>query len=279
MITLISYAPGMSGDFISYLIHQHPDYISVDESIIDDHNRYFFPYFVPFVVPEMDDNKTWNKPHWPDNIKDRVDKAYNKNVCVPTHWYLNTENADFADTFIRLYSDDEYTIRRAYAFWWLKSHSWCTDPWKRRIDEVNESMSPEQATELLSNYHNWKFLAFKMGIDMDDLSTYIRRRYEEIFRPGCKRHEIPGWTNIDVASVFDNTITNLSSVTLDSSKIKKYVNENNNLLESYGIVTDATIEIYYQTLENALRQIVNKKSHVDKDEIVRYTSNKKNWVK
>lgn len=279
MITLISYAPGMSGDFISFLIHQDKSYFPVDESIIDDHNRYFFPYFVPFVVPEMDDNKTWNKRHWPEKIKERVEDTYSNNICVPTHWYLDPVNANFADTFIRLYSDDEYTVRRAYAFWWLKSHSWCTDPWQRRIAEVKDSMTAEQASELLGNYHNWKFLAFKMGIDMNDLSTYIRRRYEDVFKPACNRHEILGWTNIDMKYVFNNEIEDISSVKLNQMKIKEYVRLNNELLESYNIISDSDIDTFYNTLELAIKDIIGNKTHVDKDDIVKYTSTKENWVK
>lgn len=281
MITLISYAPGMSGDFLSYLLHQTPSYVPIDERIKDDHNRYFFPYLLAYVVEEIDDPKTWNKPTWPSNIKEQVDKVYNASICVPTHWYLDTSHAPFADHHVKLYTDDEVAIRKAYAFWWLKSHSWCTEPWQRRIAEVRESMPPEQAEELLNNYHNWKFLAFKMGIDLGDLPTYIKRRYEEIFRPGAKRKEIAGWENIDIAKVFSFETTTIAGVQLNEKLLERYVVENDTLLSRYNIIVDQSAETFFDTLYSAVSPLVSNKTHIDKTDMLSCIIDmaiEKNWV-
>lgn len=252
-IILISYMPGMSGDFLAYLLHKNKNFIKV-ENIVDEHNRYWFPPFIEGKVLEYgESSKCYNETNWPHDLKSICETMYEKqSLCVPTHWYKPTSTFDHA---IRIYTEDTVTIRKAYACWWIKSHVNSNKPWLTRYNEIFE-LPEDIRNDMLNNFHNWKFLSYKLEIYPFDLRQYVEKRYNNIFAPGCSVKHLNGYTNIDLKLLLQGKIGNIDKFTLDTDKCVEYDDKNIKMLHQLEINIDHDDDTFFDTLTDAVEPMI-----------------------
>ena len=254
MIILITYKPGLSGDFLSHTLHKNSGFKNIDDSIIDSYNRYFMPELLFLAHGTKDCSKTWSSEKWPDGLKESIQRVYmDESICITTHWDHDPSFAYFADYKIAIHTTDEITRRKAYAFWWIKSHACCTEPWKTRIEEVREEMPAEHAEELLSDYHNWKFLSYRMGIYPYDMKKYMKVRYENSYLNTNSVYRSKYDKVIDIKDVFDLKVKEILGLKIDSECVKAYVEKNENLLRTFGITVEGTLEEFIDSLSRSVQ--------------------------
>lgn len=225
MNTLLSYHPGGCGEFLCNLIQPRV-------STIIENNRYVL----------SDNYGLKNLPH--DQSFPILDIS---NACVPTHWF---GPATYLDNNIRLYSEDEETIKISYVMWWLKSHASSTIPWNERILEVKE----KGWDDLLDDWHNWKYMARVHGIK-EDLRTYIEEIYYLHYKPNFMR-KVDGWTNLDLSQIIygDKLIPELNSILnieLDIQQIKSYAEKNKSMTKGL-LNSDNFFDDLYVIVENEI---------------------------
>ena len=249
MVILISYRPGLSGDFLAHTIHKNPGFKRIDDSVIDSYNRYFMPELLFMAHGSKENAKTWDSPQWPEDLDHSLWKVYREeNICVTTHWSHNPESAYFADHKVLLYTEDELTSWKAYACWWIKSHAWCSEPWTRRVEEVRSEMPPEIAEDLLANYQNWKFLSYRMGIYPYDLKKYMKMRYDRFYKNTRNPNNYQYDAVIDIKDIFNRTVTNVVGQEIDEESVINYVIKNDQLLDSFEIELNGSFEQFIDSL-------------------------------
>lgn len=237
-VHLLSYHPGLSGDFVAYCVHKDPAYHQVGNNLKRDDNRYMFPDLTSELLNIDAKMMLPDKaiPFTEEHFK-LLQKQYNgKHIVLPTHWYCNHEIKLF-DKRIRLYTDNEEILRMSYVHWWLKSHMACIEVWPSRIEQINEIQDSAIRNDLLENFHNWKYLAYKFNIQQD-LQTYIIEFYTTVYRPLASRTYEQQFTYIDINDLYNGKLdmfNNEFEVNIDSKLVSDYTNSNIQLINEKGI--------------------------------------------
>ena len=256
MITLLSYVPGMSGDFLSYLIHKNPDYVDIELTPTLT-NRYLFPCFTENingreikVTREKLDNQT---------IKILNEKYYNKKLVLPTHQFKKIYNNNL--NYVRLFSSNEYTTKLSYAMWMIKSHSDVDEPWPQRYEEIKKIQDHSIRNEIIQHFHKWKYLAYKNNLLVDgkfDLYYYIKNYYVE-YKNMTQRIQA-GYQYIDIHDTIyeSNTdiLNNIFNINIDCASIYNYANQNIDILTKNNI--NPAEDLFFQQLYNMLFTKLNE---------------------
>lgn len=261
-INVLSYQPGMSGDFISYIIHQDKKYIDVTlgvEYMTDndakEKNRYLFPCLTEnilgYEIKMHHDNIT------PSDAMLLKNHYKDKSIVLPTHKYRSpTTNIV---RWHRLYTDDVIAINKAYVNWWLKSHIHTTYPGDDRLIYISKIEDDYWRNELTERYTKCKFMAYKYGLFIDskfDIEFYINAWYEK-YVSISKLRNIRGYNHIDINEIlYNNQYKNIErafEVTVDPDMMLEYVSKNENKFSEYGI--DPTRNSFKQQLAEIAKNI------------------------
>lgn len=283
--TLISYPAGMSGDFLSFLIHKDPKFYSIDKILVSKQNRWLFPNLLHPIKSESlpIEAKNWHssKP-WPLNeeLLDILHKKYgDKNILLPTHWY-NEISPDMTnglfDQGIRFYTDSLKTLKIVYAMFWIKSHAIANNAWPLRLQEIKEMIDSDHPRkdmlmELLDSYHSWKFQAIRYNM-LDngrlDLLTYMKQHFHRIYKPvNINRIHQKNYTFIELDNLIYNDFSGLEilenyfDVNIDRNIVKEYTNNNLTMLNEQLKVSVDSDEFsdndrYFELIKNTVSKII-----------------------
>jgi len=283
--TLISYVPGLSGDFIAYMAHQDPSYYPIDLSWVDNikvtkHNMWRFPNLLRPIGLEA---KTYplTRPWTVDqNLLNILHDIYgDKKILLPSHWYrpITPENTNgLFDRGIRLYADSYRTLKICSALWWVKSHAIATDIWPHRQEEIEEMIRSNHPLkhllpDILQSYHNWKYTSIRYNILKDgqlDLPTYIRRHLREVYSYGNSLLYTENYLRVAVDNLVYGDLSNLEvvedylGVSIDRQQVKSYSETNYDLLNKcLGIDVNSSEfdndEIYFDAIYNYVKGIID----------------------
>lgn len=246
---ILSYLPGMSGDFIAWNIHKDKKFYPLSDINITSKNQFLFPNLLQVI---NEDAKTFpsEKP-WPisrDNIEILRNIYNDKNICFPTHWHSNLNRCllpGFLTKGIRLYCQDRRILKLCYFMWWIKSHVISYEPWDDRVVEIHQLMQLhdhryDELSKLQYSFHNWKFLALKYNLLLDgklDLYTYIKGHFDNVYSLYNGPSKFPGYLNLTVDNlIYTNTELNVLcdylDIEINTQEIVDYANKNLNLVES-----------------------------------------------
>lgn len=295
MITpIISYLPGMSGDFLAWHIHLDEKFFPIKQIDVTDKNQFLFPNMLEVLGEEAKNFPAARK--WPidsANLEILRNLYDNKNICFPTHWFNRLNHCllpDFLTKAVRLYCRDKNTLKLCFFLWCIKSHAIANDPWDERVVELGQLIQlgdhrQEQLQALTKSFHNWKFLALKYNILLDgklDLLTYLRDYYNKFYAIWNSRPTPEEYLKLTVEDViYSGTalekLENYLDVKLSRSDIAEYAERNLNLVESELGIKFASAEyqddsIFFNLLEVNLRNRIRERPIVDYD-------NRKNGVK
>lgn len=256
---ILSYQPGMFGEFFASLIHAGSEkFCPVPDLTTTESNRVLFPNYLAAI--DLDVKTFPSNNEWPitDNQISKLQSTYrDQSFCVPTHWFNNLSMTNLPCQGIRLYSSDPEHVDRAYCLSWIKSNLTDTKAWPARQKEIEDLISAghlysQQLSNLLSadQYENWKFLAYKLGILINgraDLEHYIRTRYKWYKTWSNTRYD--GWFYFDIGQLICGDRLNQSvieqhlDITIDHNKIINYNNQNLAVLEKEIGVSDNWISL------------------------------------
>lgn len=238
MISLLSYNPGFSGDFLSNLIHAGNNEYYQASLHSDEHNRY-----TPTYLYDMQSLKT-HSAEWDFNsdTKDEILSAHNnKSLCITSHKYSRiNETSDLVfDQYVRLFCTDEEYIRIGYAMWFYKSHIGANQPWPSRLKEIDMFPEPHKRS-LYDSFHNWKFMAIKNGIELD-LRTYIEKSWNTTYYRAATTI-LPGYHLLDLKSTIyepdKNEIRKINKIlntNIDIHRIEEYSEKNRQIYKDMQI--------------------------------------------
>lgn len=248
MITILSYTPGCSGDFIATQIHKNDSYYNI---ILEPNgvNRYELPCLTRDIFG-------WEVKTSKRNItKKRMDvlnKVYNyKDLILPTHRFKSIYNDEL--DFIRLYSNNLDVIKLSYAMWIYKSHAICSVPWPDRWEQIQNTPEPYR-TELITKFHKWKYLCYRYNLTVEgkfDIDAYIKG-YFEIYKQqvDLSFKKVKGYKYFDISEIIYEANTSeleeYLNIELDKTRFKNYADANFKLLE------DKSVDLYS---ENFFKQL------------------------
>lgn len=284
---IISYLPGMSGDFLAWHIHKDEKFFPITQIDVTDKNQFLFPNMLVALGEEAKNFPASRK--WPIDAKNLeiLQNLYNnKNICFPTHW-LNRLNhcllPDFLTTAVRLYCRDKNTLKLCFFLWCVKSHAISNEPWDDRVVELGQLIKQNDRRQkelltLIDSYHNWKFLALKYNTLLDgklDLLTYLRGYYNKFYTVWNTRQVPMGYLKLTVEDViYTGTelekLENYLDVKINKQDIAAYAEQNINLVESELGIKFASTEyqddvIFFNLLEANLRKRIQEKPIYDYD--------------
>ena len=233
MIYYISYEPGLSGDFLAFLLHQNEGFYKIDQNITDNNNRYWFPNLTePF---EYDFKLT--KTPFTNEESAKLTSYYKSSIALPTHTYLPNNNIQ--DTiFIRLYTQDIHIIKISFILWWIKSHCTPVDPSLARKKEIFEIKNNYIREELINSFEMWKYVAYKHNFlknDKFDLYYYIEKKYHHEIRY-IRDIKYNNYNNLDINDLFyKNKLSSVCGVDIDQNRINNYVQNNYKIIDRTNI--------------------------------------------
>jgi len=215
---IISYIPGMFGEFFSSLLQSSDRRFFSDQDIkINENNRYRYPnYLAPIKLDIKNHEESFN--NWPiteDDVKTLETVYGDKWICLPTHWVHYHPNQSMLPAIgIRLYCGNIIDNNLSYCMWWLKSHIYSNTLWpsRRKIIEnmiINNHMYKDQLIELLisDKFHNWKFLSYKRNILNNqklDLNYYVKSTYRQLLISKMYRPPFENWLSVDIGKLVSN---------------------------------------------------------------------------
>lgn len=248
---IISYIPGMFGEFFSSLLESSDSrFFSNHDIKINENNRYRYPnYLTPINLDIKNHEGSFN--NWPiteDNIKTLETVYGDKWVCLPTHWVHHHPNKSMLPGIgIRLYCGNIIDNNLSYCMWWLKSHIYADELWPSRRTEIenmiiNNHIYKNQLIELLisDKFHNWKFLSYKRNILNNqnlDLRHYVKSTYNQLLISKMYSPPFENWESVDIGKLVNNgeteDIQNKLGLqnSLNKQKIEMYKEKNLVLLK------------------------------------------------
>lgn len=247
---ILSYVPGMFGEFIATQIKNSSDKFAAEMTVeVTVDNRYMYPnYLLPLGVNYK------NIPmvaEWPitEDGRETLEGMYgDKHICIPTHWLAeDVGKCNLPSYGIRLFSENEKITNLGYCMFWIKSHRYTDPVWALRRVEILQMIEEghkyaDQLTALLDAevYENWKFLSYKLGYLKNgelDIETYVKKRYvSHLFWNARAFGNLKNWEMIDVGTLVHGDHSNLSQLEtaigspLNLDKIKSYAQKNEELL-------------------------------------------------
>ena len=252
--TILSYLQGMSGDFISALIHQNPGYYDINlvnndplnKFSVSTSNRYFFPNM---LFPINRESKIWNRESWnitSDDLRTLNDYYGGAKLILPTHWYNKITPETTGGLFnkgIKLYCLDNRYRLYAYTLWWVKSHINANEPWLERVLDLGRLVEQKpHVAHLYDNFHNWKFMSYKHNIlkhGEPDLLTYITQFYKRLYKfNDLLPKKYDNYMYLDVDNILYNDMSNIDmleqhmDVSISRSAVKEYTEKNMSLLNT-----------------------------------------------
>lgn len=284
---IISYLPGMSGDFLAWHIHLDEKFFPIKNIDVTDKNQFLFPNMLEALGEEAKNFPAERK--WPidaANLEILRNLYDNKNICFPTHWLNRLTHCllpNFLTTAVRLYCRDKDTLKLCFFLWCVKSHAVANDPWDGRVVELEQLIQlgdhrQEELIKLRHSFHNWKFLALKYDILLDgklDLLTYLREYYNRFYTVWNTRLAPAGYLKLTVEDViYTGTelekLENYLDVKINRQDIAAYADKNINLVESELGIKFASKEyqddaIFFNLLEANLRKRIQERPIYDYD--------------
>jgi hypothetical protein len=232
---LISYNPGMFGEFISDMIQNSGNnFYNKLTSTNWLHNRVLYPNY---LSPIGRDLKTHVLPtfHLSDTELQILHGLYtDSNVCLSTHWYHSIDNTNLPCTGIRLYSNNINYINLAYCMSWIKSHATSTI-WPDRRQEIENRINEDhQYSELFKsvlnspNSKNWHYLAIEYKLLKDgkfDLDYFLKNRYTTYVPTSMlPQHTLPNWNYVDIGKLIHGDMSNIEDLeSIIEGKLYKYL--------------------------------------------------------
>jgi hypothetical protein len=283
--TLLSYLPGMNGDFLAFMIHQDPKFYTITDNLISEgikiskYNKWNFPNLLEPIGLEAKiypNNRSWIVDN---NSLKVLEKIYgDKQIILPSHWYnmisVNSTNNLFGQG-IRLFVKERYILKICYALWWIKSHVIANDIWPHRQEEINEMILDNHKRrdlllEILNSYHNWKFLSIKYDLLDEgklDLYTYVRRYFYEVYVKSNQTRYRLNYRLLDIDNLFYTDTSNIKilenyfDIDIDKSLIEIYNRNNFNIIENYlGIKINSpefeNDKIYFDSIFEYAKNII-----------------------
>jgi hypothetical protein len=284
---ILSYLPGMSGDFLAWHIHKDEKFYPLSDINITSKNQFLFPNMLESI---NEDAKTFpsEKP-WPvsaGNVEILRNLYNNKNICFPTHWHNRLSYCllpGFLTKGIRLYCQDRRILKLCYFMWWIKSHVMSYEPWDDRVVEIHQLMQLQdhrysELSKLQFSFHNWKFLALKHNLLLDgklDLYTYIRSHFDKVYSKYNEPSRNLAYLNLTVDNVI-YTGTELGDlcdyldIKINTQEIAAYAEQNLNLVESELGLRFASVEydddvVFFNLLTAFLRERIQERPIYDYD--------------
>lgn len=278
---IISYLPGMSGDFLAWCIHLDEKFFPIVNISITDKNQFLFPNMLEALGEEA---KTFpsSRP-WPidaNNLEILKNLYNNKNICFPTHWLNRLDYCllpNFLTKAVRLYCRDKDTLKLCFFLWCVKSHAVSNDPWDDRVVELEQLIQlgdyrQAELQALTQSYHNWKFLALRHEILLDgklDLLTYLREFYNRFYTVWNTRRAPAEYLTLAVEDVIYTSVKlkkleNYLNVRINKQDIATYAEQNLNLVESELGIKFASAEyhddlIFFNLLEANLKKRIQER--------------------
>jgi hypothetical protein len=250
-IILISYVPGLFGEFSSYLFSKHnSNFVNDVETIITNDNRYLFPNYLEII--NLDIKNLWSsEPLIISKFQiEKLNQFYGeKNLCVPTHWYNNDSNlCNLPGKKIRFFSSNLNILKLSYCLFWIKSHK-NSNIWESRRREIeilieNNHIHSNILKELLiSNApgQNWKFLSVKENILKDgklDLNFYIKQKFIKLLQSTITKNS-SSWIYYDIGELIHGNQSNifniesLLNIKIDNLLIEEYREKNLDIIKKY----------------------------------------------
>jgi hypothetical protein len=248
---IISYIPGMFGEFFSSLLESSDSrFFSNQDIVVNSNNRYSYPnYLLPINLDIKNYERSFDT--WPiteDNLKTLESVYGDKWICLPTHWIHHHPNHTMLPGIgVRLYCGSIVDNNLSYCMWWLKSHIYANTLWPSRRKEIenmidNDHRYKDQLNKLLdsNNFHNWIFLSYKRNILNDqnlDLRFYIKSTYYQLLDSKMYHPPFENWIPIDIGKLVNTGDTgNIENKlglqhSLDKQKIESYKEKNLLLLK------------------------------------------------
>jgi hypothetical protein len=258
MITILSYHPGLSGDFLAYNIHQDKKYFNINDLCIKtEFNRYLFPCLTtPVLGWEI---KVENKNLTIEDIH-KLNIYYKIDIVLPTHIYRHIKKHKKCK-YVRLYTKNETTLKLSFVLWWIKSHIISEEPYLSRLIEIKNIPESLIKTELVTKFQKWKYLSYKLNFMNNgsfDLYYYIKNIYN-FYIHHASLDNMKGFHNIDVYETIYNgnykTIENIFEVEINNNLIKEYAHKNNELLNEIDI--DINLENFLDQLALYIKKNIN----------------------
>lgn len=258
MITILSYHPGLSGDFLAYNIHQDKKYFNINDLCIKaESNRYLFPCLTtPVLGWEI---KVENKNLTIEDIH-KLNIYYKIDIVLPTHIYRHIKKHKKCK-YVRLYTKNETTLKLSFVLWWIKSHIISEEPYLSRLIEIKNIPESPIKTELVTKFQKWKYLSYKLNFMNNgsfDLYYYIKNIYNYYIHH-ASLDNMKGFHNIDVYETIYNgnykTIENIFDVEINNNLIKEYAHKNNELLNEIDI--DINLENFLDQLALYIKKNIN----------------------
>lgn len=254
--TLISYMPGMSGDFISFLVHQDPKFYPISQESdyytirLTRHNMWRFPNLLEPIGLEA---KIYPYKQWrvtAESLKVLNDVYGDRQILLPSHWYSDISPKLTGGLFnqgIRLFVKDPRVLKICYALWWIKSHTIANDIWPHRREEIQAMIDGDHPLKnllesMLASYHNWKFLSIKYNLldnGQFNIHSYIRRYFREVYAPKNHANIQENYLTLCLDNVIYGDMSELKrleqylEVTVDRTSVEQYTDTNYKLLENY----------------------------------------------
>ena len=247
---LLSYNPGMFGEFISDMIqHSGTNFYNALESTKCSHNnRVLYPNYLSPVNRDMKIHTDEDFTLADNELKILEDTYGNSNVCIPTHWFHSLKNTNLPCEGIRLYSNSLKYLNLAYCMAWIKSHvnSGMKEHRRKELDIFVSSGHPyaELIAEELNkgNFKNWKYLAIKYNMLKDgnfDMDYYMRQRAIQHIRTSSSYwRKFSDWNFIDAGEMIHGNMSNIGDLeiliqgNLDKDYIASYAQKNIELLKN-----------------------------------------------
>ena len=189
----------MFGEFMAFQISESNEkYVSSHKTTTTQENRYLYPNYlsvINFDCKTYPGDRSW--PISKDSLEILNNVYGDKHVVLPTHW----NNPDLSLTGLpcsglRFICDDPNLLKLAYICFWIKSHSKANSIWPQREQDINELIlsghpNSEKIKQLVaSNYHNWKFLAYRDNILKNgelDLRLYMEHHWSSYVSSNIRR--------------------------------------------------------------------------------------------
>lgn len=236
---LLSYQPGMSGDFIASNVHQDKKFYDISSDIRDHNNRYWFPCLTRDITStQIKHVRNYESMPFTDADFLKFNQVYkDKNVVFPTHWYSDLDSSKF-EVLIRLYTDNPTIVNISYAMWWIKSHATSSSwPWNNRLDEIHKIPSGDIKDDLITKYHNWKYLAYKFNIPID-FDIYVKEFFNRIYYPYATSTKHNQFRYLDLNTLYTNELTDINEIfgtRIDEYTVQEYTSNNIRLLQENDI--------------------------------------------
>jgi hypothetical protein len=250
---VISYNPGMFGEFFSSLLSESDSrFFNTDSIVTTKENRFIYPnYLSPVNLDIKNIRSDLTKITITEENRSTLHALYgDKWICVPTHWSnIDIDQIDLPCIGIRLYCKNTIDFNLSYCMWWLKSHLYASHLWPSRESDIKELILSghkfkKEFLEMLTlgNFYNWKFNSYRDNLlknETLDLKFYMFLKYHQMrfLCPHFSRFQ--KWITLDIGELihryenYDRKIESALNLenSLNLNKINSYREKNLSLLK------------------------------------------------